>query len=824
MAVLNTKMPDLSTIDSVFQSAKKTYGVPINAAQIPESKSLVTFDGTKLKLIEELKLAPTVKVVSILGKARMGKSTFLNAFVSKFTKVNSQVFTTADGIEHCTYGIDYCYIPEQNLLLLDSQGLANGDARHDPALLLFIYLVSDVVIFNDSKILQNEALKLIEPICTFTQYLDFDNFVKPVLMFRLSDGKLVKDVQKNLANVMAHHEDQYNSIRESIENVFQEPVRIVKTETLKDGDERCLNGGDYLGLIGNAENGFDAAINAIMDVVKGAEPRACILSDLPGIIEKINGNEQIKIEKLDVVALIHEKAIRDWLDTVPAEAKSEMPVDGTQSSFETLVVPRKALVTKIKTDFTKRFKAISDNIKKKFKAELDGWLDGPVKRAIALSEEKARAHAKAAGYAALEADSQLTKVKDVYLSMAEADATLIDRHLGAYQRFQAACGALYKPIKDIYDSWLGGIKSEMATACKQARDGAQAQKTVVSEHIESVLAGFDDWCLQEIEKLDMPCCQLKNSAIVEEWRQRVTLDLQTFIKKTVKRQDVQLSIKNTMLDALWYEDTTEVGMDYPLIAELYKGFVAAIGVKPMSCVTDALVEKKEVLLVGHLFLNPLEGKQYYTNNPEIMFVFDSVLLNTVINDKNGAILKANMPYMTQRTWDEKYRPMYVEVMEGLADEGLYTSNGDLDEEFEYLISENKDKNITTYQYELDMVKGSMYNYNLTEFFIIALKKLYCKNFVKERVVPVSSEEKKESVFSRPNKITDEMCAFLGKPAGTLVSRSDVTRGVFDYVKKHGLNNKHAISPDAALRKLLRVTVDENLSLFNLQRYLKIHYA
>jgi len=731
MAVLDTQIPDLSAVDSVFQSAKKTFGLPL-------SKPLVRFDGNKLKLIEMLKLAPSVKVVSILGKARMGKSTFLNAFVSKFTQVNSQVFTTADGIEHCTYGIDYCFIQDHNLLLLDSQGLANGDARHDPALLLFIYLISDVVIFNDSKILQNEALKLIEPICTFTQYLDFDNFVKPVLMFRLSDGKLVKDVQKNLANVMAHHEDQYNSIRESIENVFQDPVRIVKTETLKDGDERCLLGGDYLALLGLVENGFDAAINSIMEAVRASEPRVNILSDLPGIVEKINSNEQIKIEKLDVVALIHEKAIRDWLDTVPADAKSELLVDGTQASYDSLVVPRKALVTRLKTDFTKRFKAISDNIKKKFKVELDGWLDGPIKRAITLSEEKARAAAKAAGVTALEADAQLPKVKDVYISMAEPDSTLIDRHLGAYQRFAAACASLYKPIKDTYDTWLGGIRSEMASACKQARDGAEAQKTVVSEHIQSVLAGFDDWCLQEIEKLDLPCCQLKNTAIVEEWRQRVTMDLQTFIKKTVKRQDVQLSIKNTMLDALWYEDATEVGMDYPLIAGLYKEFVGVMATKPMTCVTDSLVEKKESLLSGKLFLNPLEGKQYYTNNPEIMFVFDSVLLNTVINDKNGAILKANMPYMTQRTWSEKIRPMYLEVMKGLVEEGLHSPIEEDEDDWPYIISESMVGKVVTYQYDTLGGATSMYDLNMVEFFGMGLKKLYCKNCAKGNFVAVSN--------------------------------------------------------------------------------------
>ena len=84
--------------------------------------------------------------------------------------------------------------------------------------------------------------------------------------------------------------------------------------------------------------------------------------------------------------------------------------------------------------------------------------------------------------------------------------------------------------------------------------------------------------------------------------------------------------------------------------------------------------------------------------------------------------------------------------------------------------------------------------------------------------------KKPSVFTKPQKITDDLCVFLGKPKGTEMSRSDVTRGIMDYVKKHGLNNKQDINPDAALRKLLKSTEAEKVTILNLQRYLKNHYV
>jgi len=84
--------------------------------------------------------------------------------------------------------------------------------------------------------------------------------------------------------------------------------------------------------------------------------------------------------------------------------------------------------------------------------------------------------------------------------------------------------------------------------------------------------------------------------------------------------------------------------------------------------------------------------------------------------------------------------------------------------------------------------------------------------------------KKPSVFTKPQQITDALCVFLGKSKGTLMSRSDVTRGIMDYVKAHKLNNKQDINPDAALRKLLSVTEAEKVTILNLQRYLKGHYV
>jgi chromatin remodeling complex protein RSC6 len=81
-----------------------------------------------------------------------------------------------------------------------------------------------------------------------------------------------------------------------------------------------------------------------------------------------------------------------------------------------------------------------------------------------------------------------------------------------------------------------------------------------------------------------------------------------------------------------------------------------------------------------------------------------------------------------------------------------------------------------------------------------------------------------SIFERPVTVTDELCKFLGKPAGTQMSRSEVTKAVNNYVKEKGLKNKHDIKPDAALKKLLTITDADKLTYFNLQKYLNRHYV
>ena len=97
---------------------------------------------------------------------------------------------------------------------------------------------------------------------------------------------------------------------------------------------------------------------------------------------------------------------------------------------------------------------------------------------------------------------------------------------------------------------------------------------------------------------------------------------------------------------------------------------------------------------------------------------------------------------------------------------------------------------------------------------------------RRRKAPVEGEEGKParvSIFQVPTDISPDLCAFMGRPAGSQESRSNVTKFITTYVKEKNLKNKHDITADAALLKLLKLNKEDKLTYFNLQKYLNVHY-
>lgn len=109
-----------------------------------------------------------------------------------------------------------------------------------------------------------------------------------------------------------------------------------------------------------------------------------------------------------------------------------------------------------------------------------------------------------------------------------------------------------------------------------------------------------------------------------------------------------------------------------------------------------------------------------------------------------------------------------------------------------------------------------------------------KNWTKElkAAQKISSKKKRKSGnrapsgFVKPALISDELAKFLEKPTGTQMARTDVTRQLNTYIRANSLQDKEngrKINPDAKLQALLKLKKTDELTYFNLQRYMSPHF-
>ena len=90
-----------------------------------------------------------------------------------------------------------------------------------------------------------------------------------------------------------------------------------------------------------------------------------------------------------------------------------------------------------------------------------------------------------------------------------------------------------------------------------------------------------------------------------------------------------------------------------------------------------------------------------------------------------------------------------------------------------------------------------------------------------------SGNRQPSGFVKPTRISDELASFLGKDKGSEMARTSVTKEINEYIRQHNLQDKQngrKIIPDAKLTSLLKLNKEDELTYFNLQKYMSCHFA
>lgn len=98
-------------------------------------------------------------------------------------------------------------------------------------------------------------------------------------------------------------------------------------------------------------------------------------------------------------------------------------------------------------------------------------------------------------------------------------------------------------------------------------------------------------------------------------------------------------------------------------------------------------------------------------------------------------------------------------------------------------------------------------------------------------------ERKPSGFAKPGNVTSELCKFMECEEGTKLARTKVTQYLFKYIKDNNLTESYSefneetkknqkktkIVLDDKLKKLLELNDEDEVTHFNIQKYMNRHF-
>ena len=106
---------------------------------------------------------------------------------------------------------------------------------------------------------------------------------------------------------------------------------------------------------------------------------------------------------------------------------------------------------------------------------------------------------------------------------------------------------------------------------------------------------------------------------------------------------------------------------------------------------------------------------------------------------------------------------------------------------------------------------------------------YASKIAKDQTKTHTEKRKrKPSGFASPTTVSPELCGFMGKPNGTLISRTETSKFLSNYISTNRLydeTNTSVIIPDQKLSRLLGDSTSETeLTYFSIQKYINRHFV
>ena len=227
------------------------------------NKTRKTFELNQTALVELSHLQRPVRVIAVVGDARIGKSTTMNLISHLWTKVNrnkvEEIFETGDTLDPVTHDV-WCHIIHDerggNVVLLDVEGTNLGDDALTTQLSMFTALISSGLNVFVREVFQNNNLHFLFHMSRLSDLvfrnISMQHFPKLQVVIRgaLSDprGRTIEDYTRD-AIVEPSFQESMQEERKTIAKHFPRnqitvsQIPFVSRELFKDFDK--LRESDY---------------------------------------------------------------------------------------------------------------------------------------------------------------------------------------------------------------------------------------------------------------------------------------------------------------------------------------------------------------------------------------------------------------------------------------------------------------------------------------------------------------------------------------------------------------------------------------------------
>jgi hypothetical protein len=307
-------------------------------------------------------------VITICGDARKGKSTFLNIIINFLTQHNEEYFNVSSSIKHCTLGVDYVELKTKNIkyIFIDCQGLNFENSSYDCKLLLFLYTISNIFIYNDKNIINNNMFSTLQPMAMFINIFTSME-TKPILYFRIADYDLDGEPQELIENLFIPQNDQYDNVRISINKLF-DSIFIIATEPFTKQNKKNIKEKKYNLFL--QENKYLEPMFINLFALLEEQPVKNI--NLEKLINDINSNNKIDYQKLDIYSLNTKIEIKEFIENYIDNNTDFYHImsDGTNSTRIKIDEYNKN-IKKIKVLFEDHFSSVPNELKLIFSKSID---------------------------------------------------------------------------------------------------------------------------------------------------------------------------------------------------------------------------------------------------------------------------------------------------------------------------------------------------------------------------------------------------------------------------------------------------------------------